>query len=128
MFADPPPPPPPCLCKTVLDDGCPSSLGAPGLQPILTNIWGGSRGGGQGVRTPLKFEKCTFYLGFLGFLQLYLGFFHVMVPHYQKGWIRPSICKSGLGCTLFNIHELSNPTCTQPAPGRLDSLVVYAPV
>ena len=33
--------------------------------------------------TPLKFEKCPFYLGFLGFLQIHLVFFMLWCPFYN---------------------------------------------
>ena len=34
----------------------------------------------SGSPPPLKFEKCPFYLGFLGFFTNLFSFFHVMVP------------------------------------------------
>ena len=67
--------------------------------PSFLPVWGGSRGGVQGFRTPLKFEKCPFYLGFLGFLQIYFfisqcySALFYLGPHFprQKNWIRPSL-------------------------------------
>ena len=52
----------------------------------------GGGGGVQDVRTPtLKFEKCPFYLGYLGglFNILLLLFFHVMV--HCLSWTPPPL-------------------------------------
>ena len=58
-------------------------------QPVhVLPVSGGSSGWGSKVfgHLPLKFEKCPFYLGFLGFLPIYLGFFHyVMVLFFYLG-------------------------------------------
>ena len=66
-------------------------------------LWGGSRGGPRCPDPPppsFIFEKCPFYLGFFGFLQIYLVFFIMLwcpfylgnpppPPDHQKSWIRP---------------------------------------
>ena len=62
---------------------------------VYIPFWGGSRGGSKVPPppppnpTPLKFEKCAFYLGFLVLLQIDLVIFKMLWCPCQKSWNRP---------------------------------------